>query len=113
MGNSQAIDNFVGFICQRHYTNRASYIFEIVEKGMNQMKILKRLPQNQTKLAKKVNPVKKSDNSNIKWFLEKVVVPIAIAVIPALIPLAITYITPQNTQQPANPAIDRTIPSSK
>ena len=77
------------------------------------MKILKRLPQNQTKLAKKVNPVKKSDNSNIKWLIQEVVVPIAIAVIPALIPLATTYITPQNTQQPANPAIDRTIPPSK
>ncbi len=77
------------------------------------MKILKRLPQNQTKLAKKVNPVKKSDNSNSKWLIQEVVVPIAIAVIPALIPLATTYITPQNTQQPANPAIDRTIPPSK
>jgi len=108
LGNSQAIDNFVGFICQRHYTNRASYIFEIVEKGMNQMKILKRLPQNQTKLAKKVNPVKKSDNSNIKWSIEKVVVPIAIA----LISLATTYISTQNTQQPPNPPIDRTTPPS-
>ncbi len=77
------------------------------------MNILKRLPQNQTKLAKKVNPVKKSDNSNIKWFLEKVVVPIAVVVIPALIPLATAYITPPNTQQPPTPAIDRTIPLSK
>jgi hypothetical protein len=77
------------------------------------MKILKRLPENQPKLAKKVNPVKKSDNSNIKWLIQEVVVPIAIAVIPALIPLATPYITPQNTQQPANPAIDRTIPPSK
>lgn len=73
------------------------------------MKILNRLPQNQTKLAKKVNPVKKSENSNIKWLIQEVVVPIAIAVIP----LATTYITPPNTQQPPNPAIDRTIPPSK
>ena len=49
----------------------------------------------------------------MKWLIQEVVVPIAIAVIPALIPLAITYITPPNTQQPANPAIDRTIPPSK
>ncbi|MEZ2237408.1 hypothetical protein [Microcoleus sp.] len=77
------------------------------------MKILNRLPQNQTKLAKKVNPVKKSDNSNIKWLIQEVVVPIAVVVIPALIPLATPFITPPNTQQPANPAIDRTIPPSK
>lgn len=77
------------------------------------MKLEKPNLDNKPKLTKKVNPVKKSDNSNIKWFLEKVVVPIAIAVIPALIPLATTYITTQNTQQPANPAIDRTIPPSK
>lgn len=75
------------------------------------MKILKRLPQNQTKLAKKVNPMKKSDNSNIKWLIQEVVVPIAIALIPALIPLATPLMIPPNTQQPANPAIDRTIPS--
>jgi hypothetical protein len=68
---------------------------------------------NKPKLAKKVNPVKKSDNSNIKWLIQEVVVPIAIVVIPALIPLATTYITPPNTQQPAIPAIDRTIPPSK
>jgi len=73
------------------------------------MKLEKQNLDNKPKLTKKVNPVKKSDNSNIKWFLEKVVVPIAIA----LIPLATTYITTQNTQQPANPAIDRTIPPSK
>lgn len=77
------------------------------------MKILKRLPQNQTKLAKKVNPVKKSDNSNIKWLIQEVVVPIAIALIPTLIPLATTSIAPPNTQQPPTPAIDRTIPPSK
>ena len=77
------------------------------------MKLEKQNLDNKPKLTKKVNLVKKSDNSNIKWFLEKVVVPIAIAVIPALIPLAITYITPPNTQQPANPASDRTIPPSK
>ena len=61
------------------------------------------------KLAKKVKQVKKSNNSNIKWLIQEVVVPIAIA----LIPLATTYITTQNPQQPPNPAIDRTIPSSK
>jgi hypothetical protein len=69
---------------------------------------------NKPKLAKKVNPVKKSDNSNIKWLIQEVVVPIAIVVIPALIPLATTYITTQNTQQQANPAIERTTtPPSK
>jgi hypothetical protein len=68
---------------------------------------------NKPKLTKKVNQVKKSDNSNIKWSIEKVVVPIAIAVIPALIPLATTYSTPQNTQQPPNPPIDRTITPSQ
>ena len=73
------------------------------------MKLEKQNLDKKTKLAKKVNPVKKSDNSNIKWSIQEVVVPIAIA----LIPLATTYITPQNTQQPANPAIDRTIPPSK
>jgi len=52
--------------------------------------------------------VKKSDNSNIKWSIEKVVVPIAIA----LIPLATTYITTQNTQQPPNPPIEHTTPPS-
>jgi len=72
------------------------------------MKTLKRLHQNNTTSAKKVKQVKKSDNSNIKWSIEKVVVPIAIA----LIPLATTYITTQNTQQPPNPAIDRTTPPS-
>lgn len=77
------------------------------------MKISKRLPQNQTKLAKKVNPVKKSDNSNIKWLIQEVVVPIAISVIPALISSATPLITPQNTQQPPNPPIERTIPPSK
>ncbi len=77
------------------------------------MKLEKQNLSTKPKLAKKVNPVKKSDNSNIKWWIEKVAVPIAIAVITALIPLATTYITPQNTQQPANPAIDRTIPPSK
>ncbi|NJK67080.1 MAG: hypothetical protein HC789_01110 [Microcoleus sp. CSU_2_2] len=66
-----------------------------------------------TALAKKVNKVKKSDNSNIKWWIEKVAVPIAIALIPALIPLATTYITTQNTQQPPNPQIDRPIPPSQ
>jgi len=72
------------------------------------MKLEKQNLDNKSKLAKKVNPVKKSDNSNIKWWIEKVAVPIAIA----LIPLATTYITPQNTQQPPNPAIDRTTPPS-
>jgi len=72
------------------------------------MKTLKRLPQKKTTSAKKVKQVKKSDNSNIKWSIEKVVVPIAIA----LIPLATTYITTQNTQQPPNPPIDRTTPPS-
>jgi len=72
------------------------------------MKTLKRLHPNNTTSAKKVNQVKKSDNSNIKWSIEKVVVPIAIA----LIPLATTYITTQNTQQPPNPPIDRTTPPS-
>ena len=86
---------------------------EIVEKEMKYMKNLKPLFQNKTALAKKVNPVKKSNDSNIKWWIEKVAVPIAIVLIPALIPLATPYITPQNTQQPANPAIDRTIPPSK
>lgn len=75
------------------------------------MKLEKQNLDKNTKLAKKINPVKKSDNSNIKWLIQEVVVPIAIALIPALIPLATPYITPQNTQQPANPAIDRTIPS--
>jgi hypothetical protein len=73
------------------------------------MKNLKRLRQNKTTSAKKVNQVKKSDNSNIKWSIEKVVVPIAIA----LISLATTYISTQNTQQPPNPAIDRTTPPSQ
>ena len=77
------------------------------------MKLEKPNLDNKPKLTQKVNPVKKSDNSNMKWLIQEVVVPIAIAVIPVLIPLATTYITPQNTQQPANPAIDRTIPSSK
>ncbi|MCC3474619.1 MULTISPECIES: hypothetical protein [unclassified Microcoleus] len=53
--------------------------------------------------------MKKSDNSNIKWLIQEVVVPIAIA----LIPLATTYITTPNPQQPPIPAIDRTIPPSK
>ena len=73
------------------------------------MKNLKPLSQNKTALAKKVNKVKKSDNSNIKWWIEKVAVPIAIA----LISLATTYITDRNNQQTPNPAIDRTIPPSK
>jgi hypothetical protein len=73
------------------------------------MKTLKRLPQNKTTSAKKVKQVKKSDNSNIKWSIEKVVVPIAIA----LIQLATTYISTQNTQQPPNPPIDRTTPPSQ
>jgi hypothetical protein len=64
---------------------------------------------NKPKLTKKVNPVKKSDNDDIKWLIQEVVVPIAIA----LIPLATTYIAPPNPQQPPNPAIDRTIPPSK
>jgi len=72
------------------------------------MKTLKRLHQNKSTSAKKVKQVKKSDNSNIKWSIEKVVVPIAIA----LIPLVTTYITTQNTQQPPNPPIDRTTPPS-
>jgi hypothetical protein len=72
------------------------------------MKTLKRLPQKKTRSAKKVNQVKKSDNSNIKWLIQEVVVPIAIA----LIPLATTYITTQNTQQAPNPPIDRTTPPS-
>jgi hypothetical protein len=72
------------------------------------MKLEKHNPD-KTKLAKKVKQVKKSDNSNIKWLIQEVVVPIAIA----LIPLATTYITTQNPQQPSNPAIDRTIPPSK
>jgi hypothetical protein len=72
------------------------------------MKTLKRLHQNKTTSAKKVNQVKKTDNSNIKWWIEKVVVPIAIA----LMPLATTYITTQNTQQPPNPAIEHRIPPS-
>jgi hypothetical protein len=66
-----------------------------------------------TRLTKKVNKVKKPNNSNIKWLIQEVVMPIAIALIPALIPLATTYITPPNAQQPPNPAIDRTIPPSK
>ncbi|TAG63216.1 MAG: hypothetical protein EAZ28_01440, partial [Oscillatoriales cyanobacterium] len=69
------------------------------------MKNLKPLSQ-KTKLTKKVNPVKKSDNDDIKWLIQEVVVPIAIA----LIPLATTYITTPNPQQPPIPAIDRTIP---
>jgi len=73
------------------------------------MKTLKRLHPNKTTSAKKVNQVKKSDNSNIKWSIEKVVVPIAIA----LIPLVTTYITPQNTQQPPNPPIEHTTPPSQ
>jgi hypothetical protein len=72
------------------------------------MKTLKRLHQKKTTSAKKVTQVKKSDNSNIKWSIEKVVVPIAIA----LIPLATTYITTQNTQKPPNPAIEHTTPPS-
>jgi hypothetical protein len=75
--------------------------------------MLKRQTPNKTVLAKKVNKVKKSDNSNLKWWIEKVAVPIAIALIPALIPLATTYITTQNTQQPPNPQIDRPIPPSE
>jgi len=73
------------------------------------MKTLKRLHQNKTTSAKKVKQVKTSDNPNIKWSIEKVVVPIAIA----LIPLATTYITTQNTQQPPNPAIEHTTPPSQ
>ena len=72
------------------------------------MKNLNRLPQKKTTSAKKVNQVKKSDNSNIKWWIEKVAVPIAIA----LIPLATTYITPQNTQLPPHPPIEHTTPPS-
>jgi hypothetical protein len=68
---------------------------------------------NKTKFTKKVKQVKKSNNSNIKWWTKEFVVPIAIALIPALIPLATTYITPQNPQQPPTPAIDRTIPPSE
>jgi flagellar biosynthesis protein FliP len=79
---------------------------------MKYMKNLKPLSQKKTVLVKKVNKVKNSDNSNIKWLIQEVVVPIAIALIPALIPLATTYITIQNTQQPPNPAIDR-LTSSK
>ncbi|MEG4092367.1 hypothetical protein [Microcoleus sp. Pol12B4] len=72
------------------------------------MKTLKRLHQNKTTSAKKVKQVKKSDNSNIKWSIKEVVVPIAIA----LIPLATTYITPQNTPQPPNPPIEHRTPPS-
>ncbi|MEG5172049.1 hypothetical protein [Microcoleus sp. B3-D7] len=72
------------------------------------MKNLNLLPQKKTRSAKNVNQVKKSDNSNIKWSIEKVVVPIAIA----LIPLATTYISTQNTQQPPNPAIEHRTPPS-
>jgi hypothetical protein len=72
------------------------------------MKTLKRLHQNKITSAKKINQVKKSDNSNIKWSIEKVVVPIAIA----LISLATTYISTQNTQQPPNPPIEHTTPPS-
>ncbi|MCC3426629.1 MAG: hypothetical protein JGK24_23985 [Microcoleus sp. PH2017_29_MFU_D_A] len=77
------------------------------------MRLEKQNLDKKTKLAKKVNQVKKSDDSNIKWLIQEVVVPIAIAVIPALIPLATASIAPPNTQQPPNPAIDRTIPPSK
>ena len=77
------------------------------------MKLEKHNLDKKTKLAKKVNPVKKSDDSNTKWLIQEVVVPIAIVVIPALIPLATTLIAPPNHQQPPNPAIDRTIPPSK
>jgi hypothetical protein len=77
------------------------------------MKMLKRQHQHKTTLAKKVKQVKKSDNSNIKWLIQEVVVPIAIAVIPALMTLATPLITPQNTQQPPNPPIDRTIQQSE
>jgi hypothetical protein len=77
------------------------------------MKILKRQHQHKTTLAKKVKQVKKSNNSNIKWLIQEVAVPIAIALITALTPLATPYITPQNPQQPSNPAIDRTIPPSQ
>ncbi|EGK89969.1 hypothetical protein D0A34_15885 [Microcoleus vaginatus PCC 9802] len=73
------------------------------------MKKLNRRPQNKTTSAKKVNQVKKSDNSNIKWSIKEVVVPIAIA----LIPLATTYISTQNTQQPPNPPIEHTTPQSQ
>lgn len=76
---------------------------------MKYMKNLKPLSQKKTASAKKVKQVKKSDNSNSKWLIQEVVVPIAIG----LIPLATTYITTQNPQQPPNPAIDRTIPPSK
>jgi hypothetical protein len=72
------------------------------------MKTLKRLHPNKTTSAKKVKQVKKSDNSNLKWSIEKVVVPIAIA----LIPLVTTYITPQNTQKPPNPPIEHRTPLS-
>ncbi len=77
------------------------------------MKLEKQNLNTKPKLAKNVNLMKKSDNSNIKWWIQEVVVPIAIAVIPALIPLATPSIAPQNTQQPPTPAIDRTIPPSK
>ncbi|WP_293339262.1 hypothetical protein [Microcoleus sp. CAWBG58] len=77
------------------------------------MKNLKPLSQKKTASAKKVKQVKKFDNSNIKWLIQEVVVPIAIALIPALIPLATASITPPNTQQPPNLAIDRTMPPSK
>jgi len=72
------------------------------------MKTLKRLHQNKTTSAKKVNQVKKSDNSDTKWSIEKVVVPIAIA----LIQLATTYISTQNTQQPPNPPLEHRTPPS-
>jgi hypothetical protein len=74
---------------------------------------LEKQNSDKTRLTKKVNKVKKPNNSNIKWLIQEVVVPIAIALISALIPLATTYITIQNTQQPPNPAIDRTIPPSQ
>jgi hypothetical protein len=71
------------------------------------LKTMKLEKQNsdKTRLTKKVNKMKKPDNSNIKWLIQEVAVPIAIA----LIPLATPLIAPPNTQQPPNPAIDRTI----
>jgi hypothetical protein len=65
-----------------------------------------------TKLTKKVKQVKKSNNSNIKWWTKEFVVPIAKILIPLLIVTG-NPVQPLNPVQPSNPAIDRTIQQSE
>ncbi|WP_293355029.1 MULTISPECIES: hypothetical protein [unclassified Microcoleus] len=77
------------------------------------MKLEKQNLDNKPKLTKKVKQVKKSNNSNIKWWTKEFVLPIAKILIPLLIVTGNTE-QPPNPVQPTNPPIERTTtPPSK